>query len=403
MNILVIYQYFGTPLGSWSTRIYELTRRWVEAGHKVTVITSPYDKSDIKADGFVSRQNIKGINLIVINSGDSNRLSFGIRAYRALRFSLASIYFALKEPADLVLSSSGPITVAIPGLLRNKFRKTPFVFEVRDLWPLGGIVMGKIRNPLVKSILLWFEKYTYKKAKAIVTCSIGQMENIQGRLGFSDKLHVIPNASDNELFGKFDLLTKVQRSIIGDKQYVLHLGSLGFIHNCSYLIEVARFIPEIPMIFVGDGAERKDLEALVEKYQLSNVFFLGQMPKKDTVAWMSNCELSLFTTLDNIIQDTSSPNKVFDSFAAGKPVVQTTRGWIYDLIQRERCGFNADPQNPEDFALKIREYFKLDVSEKDKISFNAKRLSKTEFDRDELSHKYFKILNEGFNSYGTPG
>jgi glycosyltransferase involved in cell wall biosynthesis len=397
LNILVIYQYFGTPLGSWSTRIYELTRRWVKAGHKVTVITSPYDKSDIKADGFVSRQNIEGINLIVIDSGDSNRLSKGIRAYRALRFSLVSIYYALKEPADVVLSSSGPITVAIPGLLRNKLRKTPFVFEVRDLWPLGGIVMGKIRNPLIKTILLWFEKYTYKKAKAIVTCSIGQMDNIKNRLGFEEKLHVIPNASDNELFGKYEALTNEQRSVIGDKPYVLHLGSLGFIHNCSYLIEVARHIPEIPMVFVGDGAERNDLEALVEKYQLSNVFFLGQMPKKDTVAWMSNCELSLFTTLDNIIQDTSSPNKVFDSFAAGKPVIQTTRGWIYDLIAREHCGFNADPQKPEDFAFKVKEYFKLGVEEKDKISASAKRLSQTQFDREELANEYLTIISNAGN------
>ncbi len=397
MDILVIYQYFGTPLGSWSTRIYELTRRWVTAGHKVTVITSPYDKSDIKADGFVSRQKIEGINLIVIDSGDSNRLSKWIRAYRALRFSLVAIYYALKEPVDVVLSSSGPITVAIPGLLRHKLRKTPFVFEVRDLWPLGGIVMGKIRNPWIQKILLWFEKYIYKNAQAIVTCSKGQMENIESRLGFSDKLHVIPNASDNELFGNYIPLSAAQRAIIGEQPYVLHLGSLGFIHNCSYLIEVARYIQEIPMVFVGDGAERNDLEALVKKYQLSNVFFLGQMPKKDTVAWMCNCELSLFTTLDNIIQDTSSPNKVFDSFAAGKPVIQTTRGWIYDLIENEHSGFNADPQNPEDFALKIREYFELGIEEKHKIRSNAKRLSQTEFDRDILSNKYISVISNGLN------
>jgi glycosyltransferase involved in cell wall biosynthesis len=381
-------------LGSWSTRIYELTRRWVKAGHKVTVITSPYDKSDIKADGFVSRQNIEGINLIVIDSGDSNRLSMGIRAYRALRFSVASIYYALKEPADVVLSSSGPITVAIPGLLRNNLRKTPFVFEVRDLWPLGGIVMGKIRNPLIKIVLLWFEKYTYTKAKAIVTCSIGQMDNIKNRLGFEEKLYVIPNASDNELFGKYISLTKEQLSIIGDKPYVLHLGSLGFIHNCSYLIEVARYIPEIPMVFVGDGAERKELEELAAKYELKNVFFLGQMPKKDTVAWMNNCELSLFTTLDNIVQNTSSPNKIFDSFAAGKPIVQTTTGWIWELTVKYKCGFNADVKNPREFADKITMYFGLPSHKKEEMRKSILNLSNLMFDRSKLAHEYECILNQ---------
>jgi glycosyltransferase involved in cell wall biosynthesis len=127
------------------------------------------------------------------------------------------------------------------------------------------------------------------------------------------------------------------------------------------------------------------------------VLFLGQMPKKDTVAWMSNCELSLFTTLDNIIQDTSSPNKVFDSFAAGKPVVQTTRGWIYDLLEREKCGFNADPQNPQDFAFKINEYLKLGKDQKNKMSESAKRLSQTQFGREELANKYLTIISNASN------
>jgi len=394
LNILVIYQYFGTPLGSWSTRIYELTKRWVQAGHRVTVITSPYDKSDIEADGFVSRQNIEGINLIVIDSGDSNRLSKGIRAFRALRFSLVSIYYALKVPADVVLSSSGPITVAIPALLRNKLRKTPFVFEVRDLWPLGGIVMGKIKNKFVQRLLLRFESFVCKKAKKIITCSPGQGLNIEKRLGHSEKIHVIPNASDEELFGFYRELSSKQKSIIGDKPYVLHLGSLGFIHNVSYLIEAAKHIPQIPFVLIGDGAERGMLEQKVEQLGIENVFFLGQMPKKETVAWLSNCELSLFTTLDNEIQDTSSPNKIFDSFAAGKPIVQTTRGWIKTLVEESNCGLNADPQNPQDFAKKIDEYFNLEESEKKKKSMAAKNLAKFQFNRELLAEKYLNYLTD---------
>ena len=64
MKIIFFYQYFGTPNGGWSTRVYELTRRWVKEGHKVTVVTAPYEKSDIKADGFISHQTIEGIDYL---------------------------------------------------------------------------------------------------------------------------------------------------------------------------------------------------------------------------------------------------------------------------------------------------------------------------------------------------
>ncbi len=393
MKILFVYQYFGTPAGSWSTRVYELTRRWVADGHDVTVITSPYDKSDIKAKGMVSRQEIEGIKLIVIDSGDSNRFSKIKRVYRALKFSLISGYYGFTEPADVIVSSSGPITIAIPGLLRKFFRKTPFVFEVRDLWPLGGIVMGKISNKVVQKILLWFEKYIYTKADKIVTCSEGQASNIANRLGFEHKLNVIPNASDEILFGEYVELDQNQRSIIGDKPYVLHLGSLGFIHNVSYLIDSAKFLTDVNFVFVGDGAERSMLESKTNDLGINNVFFMGQMPKKDTVAWMSNCELSLFTTLDNEVQDTCSPNKIFDSFAAGKPIIQTTRGWIHQLVEESHCGYNADPQNPEDFAKMIDKFMSLSPSEKEKMSEAARNLSKTSFNRDILATKYLNIFS----------
>src|SRR5690606_41128706 len=109
MKILIFYQYFGTPKGKWSTRMYEMTRRWVDQGHQVTVVTSPYEKSDIRATNFIERQKIGGIDLIVINSADSNRDGIAKRIFEALMFSLMSCYYALTVKCDIVMASSGPI------------------------------------------------------------------------------------------------------------------------------------------------------------------------------------------------------------------------------------------------------------------------------------------------------
>jgi len=67
------------------------------------------------------------------------------------------------------------------------------------------------------------------------------------------------------------------------------------------------------------------------------------------------------------------------------------------LIEREHCGFSADPQKPEDFAYKVKEYFKLGVEGKDKISASAKRLSQTQFDREKLANKYIAIISNASN------
>jgi hypothetical protein len=90
---------------------------WIEQGVEVTVITSPYDKSDIVANKLISKMQIAGINLIVINAGDSNRFGILKRAYRAVIFAIISSYYAIKLKSDILIASSGPITIGIPGLL----------------------------------------------------------------------------------------------------------------------------------------------------------------------------------------------------------------------------------------------------------------------------------------------
>ncbi len=135
MRIIYIYQYFGTPAGQWSTRVYGFTRRWVIQGHSATVITSPYDKSDVTAKCFVEKQTIEGVELIVINAGDSNRFPKWKRVHRSVLFAILSSYYAVTLKANIIISSSGPITVGLPGILRKWLSGKKLVFEVRDLWP----------------------------------------------------------------------------------------------------------------------------------------------------------------------------------------------------------------------------------------------------------------------------
>ena len=63
------------------------------------------------------------------------------------------------------------------------------------------------------------------------------------------------------------------------------------------------------------------------------------------------CDASMTSFLDLPILYTNSPNKLFDSLSAGKPIIVNSAGWTKDLVENENCGFYVDPNNPEDFAL----------------------------------------------------
>ena len=394
MKILVFYQYFGTPKGSWSTRIYELCKRWVQLGHEVTVVTSPYEKSDIKAKGFISRQQVEGIKLIVINSADSNKQSILTRVFKACLFSLISVWYALTEKYEVCLASSGPITIGLPMILAKKIRRKKTVFEVRDLWPAGAIELGLLKSNFQKKMALRFEKSCYKNANLIATASVGQREHVSEKAGDKEVI-VIPNASDLDLFAPIS--TECLPDWTHNKILLTHIGSLGLIHNIDYWMLIAEELLRIDedkilqLVFIGDGADKERLLKTKEEKGLINVHFLGLMPKKNLPVWVQNSTATLFATLDNPVQSTCSPNKIFDSFAASKAIIQTTRGWIKELVDNYNCGINVDLDAPHDAAYKISKF----VSDEEAVKLagiNAKKLAEEEFNRDILAKRYLDAI-----------
>lgn len=394
MKILFFYQYFGTPKGSWSTRVYELTRRWIEEGHEVTVVTAPYDKSDIKPNGFISRQEIKGIKLIVVNSGDSNRFSLIKRSFRAIRFAFVSGYYALTQPCDVVIASSGPITIGMPMILAKMLRAKPTVFEVRDLWPAGGIELGLIKSGWQKRMALWFEALCYKKANLIVPCSLGMQSSIQDRFPKSKTL-VIPNASDPEVFDIELTIPDNMPSEIGEDAIFLYAGSLGLMDDCGQIISAMSSLKDqaISLVFVGDGVERKHLEKQANETGNPNIHFMGLIPKTEVAKWFSIAKASFVTFKDYQVLHTSSPNKMFDSFAAGVPVIQSTGGWIKELVGQKQCGINVLPDKPTEFAEAMK-LLTIDKVLQAQMALNASRLAESDFNRSVLAQKYIQALTD---------
>ena len=157
MKILYFYQYFSTPRGSWGTRVYEFAREWINDGHEVTVVSSIYSKSDLKSKHFIENHEYDGIKVKVLNIYIDNKKPKLKRIWSFLQYAFVSTWYALTLHADVVIASSGPISVGIPGLAARFLRGRKLVFETRDLWPEGPIELGILKNTLLKKIL-WILK-----------------------------------------------------------------------------------------------------------------------------------------------------------------------------------------------------------------------------------------------------
>lgn len=395
MKIVYFYQYFSTPKGSWGTRVYEFTKRWVEMGHDVTVVTSVYSKSDIQATKFIENQEVDGIKLKVINVNIDNRQNTLIRIWTFIQFMLVSCWYALTLKADVVIASSGPITVGLPGLVARYLRGRKFIFEVRDLWPEGAIELKVIRNKFLIKLSYWFEKRCYKAASGIIVLSPGMKENIYKRYGY-DNITSVTNAANIELFS--EKVVNPDLHGLTKKKYALYTGNIGMVNNSNWLFEAAKNLQEkgrteTKIVLVGEGQMKQGLKEKREIQNVENFIIMDPLPKKELVGLIQNAFVSLVPLKGVKVLDTSSPNKFFESLAAGIPVIQNTGGWMKDFLEEHKVGYTVDPDNPEELAeLLIR------VSENDDelllMGQRAKKIAAQEFDKNILADKMLNAIIE---------
>lgn len=410
MRILYFYQYFNTPKGSWGSRVYDFSKDWVKAGHKVTVVTSIYSKSDLKATKFIERQNIDGIDLIVLNISIDNKQSTLKRIWTFIQYSMLSSYFALREPVDVVISSSGPITVGFSGLLAKYLRRKKFVFEVRDLWPDTAIVMGFIKNRWVQKAMYAFESFCYRSADLIITLSPGMRDNIKKRFGDLN-IEAVTNAANLELFGSPKKKELLPKSLISG-QYAVYTGNIGKINNSELLLESARELKKrdeknLKIIIIGDGPQKEFIKEHIQRENLEEwLQVMDLIPKQDLVPIVQHSLASIIPLASSPLLDTSSPNKLFESLAAGVPVVQTTNGWIKDLLHDNDCGITVD--SPKQLAEELV-LLKADQEKWRDMSRNASKVAQNHFDKTVLANKMIEAIesiheeNLNYRSNRVPG
>ncbi len=387
MHIVYFYQYFTTPKGSWSTRCYEFARRWVARGDTVTVVTSVYDKSDLRPERWLERLTIEGIDVRVINVRLSNKHGILVRLGTFLLYALVASWYALTLPADVLVASSGPITAGVPGLVGHWGRRRPLVFEVRDLWPEGAIQLGVLRNRLAIWLARRFERLCYRASSVVVALSEDMASAVRKAVP-GTRVEVVPNAADLELFGR--------DGHSHERGLVVYTGTLGRMDDCGQIVEAARVLQargrsDIRLLLAGDGMERAHLEARCAELGLGNITFLGIRPKGDVVRLLHRATCALVTFRSVPVLGSVSPNKLFDAFAAGVPVIQTTQGWIRRLLAESDCGLTAPANDPASLADAIV-LLVDDDGLRTRLAANAAQIARARFSRDHLAERMHAAL-----------
>ncbi|MCD8400506.1 glycosyltransferase family 4 protein [Tenacibaculum finnmarkense] len=391
MNILYIHQYFKTPKEPGGTRSYWIAKELLKKGHSVTMLTT---SSQIEEK--VKKENIDGIDVIYLKVPYNQKMSILTRLKSFFSFMIKSTYIALKvKNIDLVIATSTPLTIGFPALVLKFFKKIPYLFEVRDLWPEVPIQMGGLNNKFLQKLAIGFEKIIYKKALHIIALSPGMEKGVL-KFVSQKKVSMIPNMAKIDAFFPRDKNFKLLESLNLKKESfkVIHFGALGLANGAHTIINTAKLLKdnnEIEFIFIGGGATEADLIKECDANNLKNVKFLGRFAMSETAEIVNFCHVSIVSFLDLPILYTNSPNKLFDSLSAGKPILVNSAGWTKDLVEKYNCGFYANPKHPQELADKII-FLKNNIKEREIMSQNSRNLAETKYDKSILCAQFADIV-----------
>lgn len=399
MHILYIHQYFATPAVVGGGRSYEFARRWVEKGHKVTMLTSTCmltERELANATGWLAKKfTVAGIEVIAASITYRQDMGFFRRLRAFLSFIIVSSLLVLfVKKVDVIYATSTPLTVGAPALVAKWARRIPFVFEVRDHWPEALIEMGVIKNRILAGILLQFEKTIYKYCSAIVVLSPSQAESVRRVLTDNRKITVVPNCSDTKMFRPdIDGSATRRQYNWGEKFVLLHAGTMGKVNGLSFVIKAAarlRDYPEILFVLLGQGSEKLDLQNRVRQLGLTNVEILPAVSRQQLPEIYAAADVGLVIIGNWRIVEHNSANKFFNSLSAGKPVLLNYSDWQRDVLEANNAGLGCCLCNLDEFVEKVL-YLNSHREELLEMGRNARRVAVEEFDTDNLAVQALEV------------
>jgi glycosyltransferase involved in cell wall biosynthesis len=411
LNIWWFSQYASTPDQQFTTQ-HDLAKKLVEKGHRVTFFAAGFShykfkEIRLKPGDDWREEECEGVRFIWIKTPPYrandwkrayNMCSFAWRAYRLGR--------RLDEKPDVIIGTTfHPLSsLAAYGAARSK--RVPFVFEVKDLWPLTMVQFGRLspKHPLAIGLGL-LERFLARRATRIMT-TLPRAADYYAELGISkDKVEWIPNGL---VLSRYETLKPYSGNIAHPCRFV-YAGGHVEAFPIDTILRAAGIEQENDndshFLFVGGGQDKPKLVQLANELKLRNVEFRDMVPKSELYRVMEQADAFILTMRDlpGLYRYGISFNKLCDYVASGRPVLFAGNA-SNNVVKEYKCGIVVPPENPRAFAEAIREFRSLTDEQRAEMGRNGVRCAKERFDISVLGDRLEQLLlSAADDSRGLPG
>lgn len=408
-EIWIVNHYAQPPSLPGGTRHHELAKRLAARGFNVTIVASAFHhptKSDVARTSSDSGHDvIEGVRFIWVPTrfryeGNSivrmlNMVEFAARVWRNGRRQFNS-----QAPCpNIIIGSSPHLLAAVAAARLGRRFGARFILEIRDLWPESLIALGGYSrwHPLIR-ILRVVEQWLYRRADHIISLLPDAWKYLETQNVSPDHVTWISNGAS--IPAETD-----KRTASRDALHVVYVGAHGRANVLEDLLAAAGILQQEDTDFrislIGDGPMKAELIAQAREAGLGNVAFLDPVPKNDIQDVLAQADVAIALTENTSLYEYGiSLNKLFDYFAAGRPIL-FAGNVAHDYVALAHAGVTVAPRCPACIADGLIALSETSQTERDAMGERGRAYLREHHTWDVLASRLEDVLMRNETSPGA--
>lgn len=384
-RLLVLNQYYATAEASG-----ELLRQLCED------LADEFDIEVIAAESASKAPILPpGIRGRFVKASRFSRATPAGRAANYASFTLGSVVaLARARRPDAVLCQTDPPFIGVLGLAAARFRRGRLVVIMQDIHPEVGEITGGLRSRLVIAILREAQRLVVRYADHLVAIGYAMSERLIERGAQLRRLSVIPNWVDPEI-----VFPAPRVNVFGhehdlvNRPVLMHAGNIGRLQSLETVIEAGRALPDIDIVFLGQGSNQQALADIVARSRIQNVRMIPFQGRGTICKALGSADFHLVSLLPGLA-GFLEPSKLYSVLAAGRPVIAATdpKSEAARLVRESDCGIVVRPSDPKALVDGLRALLALPLAERQAMGARGANLAITDCSRGKATESYRLLL-----------
>lgn len=403
MKFLFLTQYYPPEHGAPQNRLHDLARRWVMAGHEVTVLSAMpnYPRGEVFPEyrgRFTMSEEIDGVRVIrsAIFATKKKGIIPQLISYFSFVFSSIIVGLIRLGKHDVLLCESPPLFIGFSALILKFRTRAKLIMNISDLWPESAVQLGMLKPGPALSILEWFEGLLYRSSH-LVSCQTNGIEDGVLTRAPGSKTFLFPNGVDLDMFPVLDKDKELARNL-GldlDRFIIGYGGNHGRSQALSQVLKAAEKLGkpnDFQFVLIGDGPEKEELISYAKEKNLANIVFLPSQPRQEMAKLQALWDVALVPLKNIDLFDGARPSKMFELMAGKIPFIFCGKGEGADIALKSGCAEVVPPENSDSLAAKIAELAKLDKAALKKRGETGRKFVENHYNRARLANEFLDLI-----------